>query len=669
MRQSLGATVTYRVMLAVTDFAHLALVFLLGRAIGFWCFEREDAGMSDIAKPSRRGVFKAGAGAAAALATLDEPLVATAAPKPGAASTTLSPTPFGQPTEKRSVPGVRIDAPPGERPAGWGRQSRSEVLARNGIVATSQSLAAQAGVRILAEGGTAADAAVATAAVLGLVEEVSASIGGDSFALHYNAEERKLYGLNSAGWAPAAWNRQYFARRGHTASNGMPYRGIDSATVPGAVEGWDQLRRRFGRKDFSVLLAPAVELAEHGFGLTERVHDAWSSTVELLRKDPDSAHTFLIDGHVPPLYGIVRNPELARAYRLLQQQGKQAFYRGAIAEAIVAKSSRVGGAMRRADLAEFAAEWVDPIAIDYHGYRMHQLPAPNQGFAALIMLNIIKQFAPVLGYDLTELGPRSPMFWHLLIEAKKLAYDDLNRYNGDPRFAHVPIEQLLAEQHGANLCQRIDPNRAHPPKVPGAINSGTVYLTTADRWGNMTSFIYSNFDGFGSGITIPGYGFPLQNRGALFNLDPKTPNIVAPHKRPFHTLMPAFVTRQGQPVLSFGNMGGDEQPQAQALEMVFMINLGMNPQAATDAARFHHDQLDNTLELEPPLHHAVATELQHKGHKLSKPTSSGTGGYQAIHFTPERTGDWPAGTGHHGPVNGLYRAASDHRKDGAAIGW
>lgn len=564
---------------------------------------------------------------------------------------------------------MRIEAPRGDRPAGWGSQTRAEVLARNGVVATSQTLAARAGTQILAEGGTSADAAVATAAVLGLVEEVSASIGGDSFALHYSARDRQVHGLNSGGWAPAAWTPEYFARRGHTAKNGMPYTGIDSATVPGAVEGWDQLRKRFGSKDFASLLRPAIELAEHGFGLTERVHDAWSSTVDLLRKDPDSTRTFLREDQVPPLYGIFRNPDLARAYRALGRTGRDAFYRGEIADAIVAKSQRVGGAMNHADLAEFAAEWVDPISVDYHGYRMHQLPAPNQGFAALIMLNIIKQFGPVLGYDLAKLGPRSPMFWHLIIEAKKLAYDDLNRYNGDPRFTDIPFDMLLSDEHGAQLCRRIDPRRAHPPEVPGAINSGTVYLTAADRWGNMTSFIYSNFDGFGSGITVPGYGFPLQNRGALFNLDPKSPNIVAPRKRPFHTLMPAFVTKDGQPVLCFGNMGGGEQAQAQALELVFMINLGMNPQAATDAARFYHDQFNDSLELEPELHEAVGAELRDRGHKVAKPTSSGTGGYQAIHFTPERPGDWPAPSGPGGPVNGVYRAASDHRKDGVAIGW
>lgn len=354
---------------------------------------------------------------------------------------------------------------------------------------------------------------------------------------------------------------------------------------------------------------------------------------------------------------------------MLQSKGADAFYRGPIAQAIVDKSKKVGGAIRSEDLANFQAEWVEPLTVDYHGYQMHQLPPTTQGFAALIMLNVIKQITPVHGYDLARLGPRSPQFWHFVIEAKKLAYDDLNRYNGDPRFVDVPLDMLLSDEHGIELCRRIDPKRAHPPKVPGTTNSDTVYITTADRWGNMTSFIYSNFSNFGSGITITGFGFPLQNRGALFNLDPTSPNIVAPHKRPFHTLMPAFVTRNGRPVLSFGNMGGDEQAQAQALEMVYMINLGLNPQAATDAARFHHDQLTDQLELEPELHDLVGAQLAAMGHHLASPSSANMGGYQAIHFEPEKPGDWPASTGPNGPVNGVYRAASDHRKDGSAIGW
>lgn len=637
--------------------------------------------MSDRIRPSRRSVLKAG-GITVALATMGTTMSTVGAqsaaavtrtpagsPTATTGSPTLSDTPFGQPTASIPDPGSTITAVRGSRTSGWGSQTRSEVLARNGVVATSQSIAAQAGVRVLAEGGNSADAAVATAAMLGLVEELSASIGGDSFALHYSAADRKVYGLNSAGWAPAAWTPEYFSSRGYNAQTGMPSEGINSATVPGAVAGWEQLLKRFGRKGFATVLRPAIELAEQGFGITERIRSQWAGAVDKLRKDADSTDLFLIDGNAPALYSIFRNPDLARAYRAICAQGADAFYRGPIARAIVDKSKQLGGAITLEDLADFQPEWVEPLTADYHGYQVHQLPPSTQGFAVLIMLNIIKHITPVHGYDLAQLGPRSPLFWHFIIEAKKLAYDDLNRYNGDPRVVNVPLDMLLSDEHAIELCRQIDPKRAHPPRVPGAVNSDTVYITAADRWGNMTSFIYSNFSNFGSGVTIPGFGFPLQNRGALFNLDPASPNIVAPHKRPFHTLIPAFVTKDGRPVLSFGNMGGDEQAQAQALEIVYMINLGMNPQAATDAARFHHDQLTDQLELEPELHDLVGAQLSAMGHHLAPPSSVNMGGYQAIHFTPEKPGDWPASTGPNGPVNGVYRAASDHRKDGSAIGW
>jgi gamma-glutamyltranspeptidase/glutathione hydrolase len=297
------------------------------------------------------------------------------------------------------------------------------------------------------------------------------------------------------------------------------------------------------------------------------------------------------------------------------------------------------------------------------------MPPNAQGFATLVLLNILEQVEAVHGRSMHDLGPRSPLFWHILVEAKKLAFDELHRYNGDPRFVDVPLDRLLSKQLGERLCRKIDLDHATPPAERGAVNSGTVYLTTADRWGNMTSFIYSIYQHFGSGITVPGYGFPLHDRGALFNLDTDSPNVVAGHKRPFHTIIPAFVTKDGQPVVSFGNMGGAEQPQAQATELVNMINLGMNVQASVDAARFYHDQYENSLELEPQLDQLVGSQLAAKGHHLLEADSGDMGGYQAIHFTPEEAGQWPAGTGADGPVNGVYRAASDHRKDGLAIGW
>ena len=628
----------------------------------------DDAGRDG---PSRRSVLRTGgvAATAAAVAAGVPATGAAAAVHRGPSTAGASDTPFGTPTKGTPEPGANITAVRGDRAAGWRAQTRSEVVARNGVVATSQAIAAEAGLEILHAGGNSADAAVATAAVLGLVEPESAGIGGDMFAIHYSAEHRRLYALNSSGWSPRAWTPGYFRSRGYDAKTGMPNRGINAVTVPGAVDGWSELIRRFGRRDLAAALAPAIRHATEGFGITERIHHDWSGGAELLAKDPDSARTFLVDGKAPPLYSVFRNKDLAHAYRLLSAHGRDAFYTGEIGRAIVAKSERLGGALTRADLADFHAEWVDPVHTDYHGYRVHQVPPNTQGFAALIMLNILDRVPAVHGYDLAKLGPRSPMFWHLLVEAKKRAYDDLHRYNGDPRFVDVPLKRLLSKEHATELCRQIDPGHARPPKVPGAINSGTVYLTTADRWGNMTSFIYSVFSGFGSGITVPGFGFPLQNRGALFNLDPHSPNIVAPHKRPFHTLIPAFVTRNGRPVLSFGNMGGSEQPQAQVTELVNMIDLGMNPQAATDAARFSHDQLHDQLQLESELRALVGSSLAGKGHKVRQAEGGSMGGYQAIHFTPEKVNAWPGATSAHGPVNGVYRAGSDHRKDGAAVGW
>lgn len=565
--------------------------------------------------------------------------------------------------------GETIRAVRGSRSGGWEGQTRAEVLARNGVVTTSQPLAAQAGLQILQDGGNAADAAIAAAAVLGVVEPGSAGIGGDSFAIHYDAKTREFYGLNSAGWAPAQWSADYFRQQGRDTQNGMPHTGIDSVSVPGAVDGWDQLLRRFGSRDFRTVLEPAIRIAEEGFGVTEFIHATWKQKTSLLATNPDSAAVFLPSGAPPALYEVFRNPDLARAYRALQQGGRDAFYTGEIAHAILRKSAQLGGALTSDDLAEFRAEWVEPLRSDYHGYTVHQLPPPNQGFAMQLMLNILEEVPTVLGKNLATLGPRDPQFWHILVEAKKLAYSELHRHNGDPRFSTPPLSTLLSSSFAQELCKRIDLGRAHAPAVPGAAQGGTVLLESADRWGNMTSFIYSVYDGFGSGITVPGYGFTLHNRAALFNLDPTSPNSVAGRKRPFHTLMPAFLSKAGRPVLAFGNMGGDVQAQAQAVEAVYMIDLGYNPQAATDAARFRHDQLGDKLTLEPELDALIGDALRKLGHNLTPPSSSQMGGYQAIAYQPERPGDWPGSIGEGGPLNGVYRAASDHRKDGHAAGW
>ena len=569
-----------------------------------------------------------------------------------------SPTPFGEPTSENPNPSADITAVAGDRASNWGPQTRSEVLARNGVVATSHPLAAQAGLRMLQRGGNAADAAVAAAGVAAVVEPLSTNIGADMFALYWSAKDKRLYGLNASGWAPRAWTTEYFRRKGHDAQTGVPLRGPDSVTVPGAVDGWDQLLDRFGTMRFREVLAPAAKVAAHGFGLTEREHNDWKPWVEDLRVDPDTARTWLVNGDVPPLYGIFRNRGMARAFQVLRRKGRDAFYRGEIADAIVRKIRRGGGVMTKADLARFRSEWVKPIGTQYHGYDVWQTPPNSQGLAVLETLNILEVCAPRLGFDLKQLGPRSPRFWHLLVEAKKLAFADLHAYNADPRFSRVPVGRLTSKAYASTLCDRIDPDRASDPRTPPPPEQqgGTVYLTAADRWGNMVSFIYSIYYPFGAALTVPEYGFLLQNRGAGFSLDPSHPNVVEPRKRPFNTIIPGFVTKQGRPVLAFGNMGGPVQPQAQTVELVNMIDLGMNVQAAGDAARFSHDQPSNTLQLEPALYDLVGAQLAQMGHDV-RPGRGGdlvAGGYQAIHFRPFKR---------------VYRAGSDHRKDGHAVGW
>jgi gamma-glutamyltranspeptidase/glutathione hydrolase len=600
-----------------------------------------------------------------------------------AAGLGVSPTPFGTPTAEVTDPGRNIDAVRGDRLWAWTEQTRSEVLARHGVVATSQPLAAQAGLEMLRKGGTAADAAVATAAMLGLVEPHSAGIGGDMEAIYWSAKDRKLSALNAAGWAPSAWTPEYFRAKGLTE---VPSYGVDSVSVPGAVDGWSRFQKRFGKLSLAQALRPSIALARQGFGLTERIRGDWNSYdqfyVDMLRHDPESAAVFLRDGHVPPLYSIFRNPHLARAYELLAKRGPDAFYRGPIGRAIVERIQAGGGAMTMSDLSSFRSEWVKPISTSYKGYDVYETPPQTQGFATLEMLNIIEQCAPRLGYDLQALGAKSARFWHILIEAKRLAYADLLRYNGDPRFVHVPLDRLVSKGYAASLCSRIDLDHASSP-ASAARSAGpsltvkekgdTVYLVAADRWGNMASFIYSIYDYFGASVSVPGYGFPLNDRGSFFSLDPSSPGVVAPHKRPFLTIIPAFVTKDGEPLLAFGNMGGDTQAQAQATELVNMIDLGMNVQAAGDAARFHHGQSSGDVHLESKLYDLVGSQLAAKGHRVVRVQGDDDqfGGYQAVLFQRDPTLKRPRQGGIAGdpPVNGVYRAASDFRKDGQAVGW
>ncbi|OFW49253.1 MAG: gamma-glutamyltransferase [Acidobacteria bacterium RIFCSPLOWO2_12_FULL_68_19] len=582
-----------------------------------------------------------------------------------------SPHPFGIPTAEAPNPAERIETVPGLRAQGWSGQGRSEVLARHGVVATSDPLAAQAGLEILQKGGNAIDAAVAAGAVLDVTSQNDTGIGGDLFALVWSARDRKLYGLAAAGWAPAGWTPQFFRER--LGAGSVPGRGVNAATVPGAIAGYDALLTRFGTLTFKETFDRAARLADQGWALAERRHDDVLGAVGTLRADPESAEAFLVEGQAPRLYSIIRNPPLAAALRLMQQQGRHAFYRGEIAAAIVEKVQRHGGVMTRADLAEFEPEWVEPISTTYHGYDVFELPPPGQGMAALEMLNILEVCVPRLGFDLGRLGHTSPMYWHLLVEAKKLAYADLYAYNADPRFSQVPAARLLSKEHAATLCGRIDPNAASPPGAAARTDGGTIYLATADRWGNMVSLIHSVYSVYGSGMTVGRYGFVLHNRGAGFSLDPRSPNLVAPHKRPFHTIIAGFVMKDGLPLMAFGNMGGSVQPETHAQHMINLVDLGMNVQMTSDAARFTHSQGSNLLSLEASLFGLVGTALRAKGHTVQPVDGGAVGGYQGILFTrdprlPEPTLDRRSITDDL-PVNGIYRAGSDHRKDGQAVGW
>jgi gamma-glutamyltranspeptidase / glutathione hydrolase len=582
-----------------------------------------------------------------------------------------SPNAFGTPSPDRPSPASSIETVPGSRAQGWLGQGRSELLARHGIVATSDPLAAQAGLDIMRQGGNAIDAAVAAGAVLDVTSQNDTGIGGDLFALIWSAKDKKLYALNSAGWAPAAWTREFFTEKLGVQS--VPASGVNATTVPGAVSGYDAMLKRFGTLTFKETFERAARIAEEGWGQAERRHFDLVSTAPGLIDDPDSRRTFLIEDRAPSLYSIIRNPALAKALRLLQRDGRGAFYRGDIAAAIVEKVEKNGGVMSRRDLAEFESEWVEPISTNYHGYDVFELPPPGQGFAALEMLNILEVCVPKLGFDLATLGPANPMYWHLMVEAKKLAYADLLGHNADPKFAKVPLDRLLSKEYAASLCGKINPEAASKIGAPEVPDGGTIYLTTADRWGNMVSLIHSIYSEYGSGATVGPYGFVLQNRGVGFSLDPRSPNVVAPRKRPFHTIIAGFVMQDGRPLMTFGNMGGTVQPETHAQHMVNLIDHGMNVQMTTDAARFSHSQAANVVRLEANLFELVGAALRAKGHEVSAVTGGAVGGYQGILFTrdpslPEPTFDRRSIT-EDLPVNGVYRAGSDHRKDGQAVGW
>jgi len=582
-----------------------------------------------------------------------------------------SKTPFGVPSTDTPQPGSTIKAAPGSRAQGWLQQGRSEVLARHGMVATSDPLAAEAGLEILRQGGNAIDAAVATGAMLDVTSQNDTGIGGDLFALVYVAKEKKLYALNSAGWAPKGWTPEFFTNT--LKATRVPNNGVNAATVPGAVAGYDALMSRFGTMTFKQTFERAARVADEGWGIAERRHNDLRSAVNGLKNDPDSKQIFLDGEQAWPLYSVIRNPNLSKALRLIQAKGRDGFYKGEIAQAIVDKVKSGSGVMSLEDLAEFQPEWIEPISTNYHGYDVFELPPPGQGFAALEMLNILEVCVPKLGYNLTDLGPSDPMKWHLLVEAKKLAYSDLLSKNGDPKFSNVPVKELISKEHAASLCGHIDPTKAGKPGIAGGTEGGTIYLTTADRWGNMVSLVHSVFSVYGSRATVGPYGFVLHNRGSAFSLDPKSPNIVAPRKRPFHSIIAGFVMKDGAPLMTFGNMGGSVQPETHAQHMVNLIDHGMNVQMTTDAARFTHNQNSNQLSLEAALFDLVGAALKAKGHDVRSVNGGAVGGYQGILFTrdarlpaPLFDASWARDDR---PVNGIYRGGSDHRKDGQAVGW
>jgi gamma-glutamyltranspeptidase/glutathione hydrolase len=576
------------------------------------------------------------------------------------------------------------DAVRGDRASGWRAQGRAEVMAQHGVVTTSQPLAAQAGLQVLMKGGNAIDAAVATAAVLNVVEPMNTGLAGDLFAIIYVAKEKKLYTLNASGMAASGATPEHFAELGYHADpanfgpgSGMPTYGILPVTVPGSAWGWGEVLRRFGTMSFKDVLAPAIDYAENGFPISERIANDWVMPKALpLRNcctelDPDSVKTWYIDGKQPVAGQIFRNPDLAKTLRLVARDGSDAFYKGEIAKAIVAKSTALGGTMTLDDLANYKGEWVEAAASDYHGFTLNELPPPSQAWGTNLILNILDACVPkwAPGQTLASLGPRSPKYWHFLVESKKLAYADLFRYNADPNFVKIPLQMLLSKAHAQDQCAKVDPDHASPTGLGSRADASgdTIVLSTADAEGNMVSWVNSNYAGFGSGVTVPGYGFILHNRGALFSLSATSPNLIAPHKRPFNTLSAGFVMNGDTPLMTILLMGGDMQAQGHAQTLVNIFDLSANLQAATDMARFHHAQVPNRLDLESNLYDLVGKDLAKMGHQIASVNGGPVGGFQSILFTPLPAGSQPAGDAPR--VNGYYRAGSDHRKDGEAVGW
>ena len=521
------------------------------------------------------------------------------------------------------------------------------VVSRHGICATSQALASEAGARILREGGSAADAAIAANAVLGVVEPMMNGIGGDLFAIYWEAKTGRLTGINGSGPAPRELSPAALGRLGMVT---MPEAGIHAVTVPGAVDGWAKMHERFGRLPWRRVLEPAIAYAQEGFPVSEVVAALWASPAVLMKLDlnPAAGRVFLKDGLAPREGELFRNPGLARAYRLLAEEGPAAFYAGEIAAAILRTSQALGGAMSAEDLAGYAAEWVEPISVDYRGWKVYELPPNGQGLAVLQMLNIMESFAAEPD------GAGSAAELHKRIEAMKLAYADAWRYNADPRNSRIPLRGLLSKDYGHLRARAIDPTRANPGVRPGLpASSDTVYLAVVDREGNIASWIQSIYAGFGSGIVADGMGFTLQNRGAGFTLDPEHPNVLAGGKRPYHTIIPGFMERGGAHV-GFGIMGGVNQPMAHAQFVSNVVDYGMNLQKALEAPRFFRGSptgCDVSIEARVP--GKVLEALGKMGHEIS--------------VRPEYSQEMGRGQAVlHDAETGTNFGASDPRSDGAA---
>ena len=501
-----------------------------------------------------------------------------------------------------------------------GLAGRSVTIAPHGMVCAAHPLAVQIGLDVLKSGGNAVDAAIAVNAALGLMEPMSNGLGGDLFAIVWDAKTQKLYGLNASGRSPYAATRAYFAKRG---LKEIPEKGPLSWSVPGCADGWDELRKKFGTKSFAELLGPAIRYAEEGVPVPEVIGGYWKSAERALQRDPGSSRIFLIDGRAPKIGEVFKNPALAATYREIAKGGRDAYYKGPIAAKLVAFSQKVGGLFALKDFADHTSTWVDPVSTNYRGYDVYELPPNGQGIAALQMLNVLE------GYDLKKMGPTSPDYWHLLVEAKKLAFADRARFYADIEFEKVPVKELIAKSYAEQRRKLIQTDKALSDVEPGDPKLGgadTTYFCVVDKDRNCVSMIQSNYSGFGSGVIPPDLGFGLQNRGTLFALDEKHPNRLEPHKRPFHTIIPAMALKDGKPWLVFGVMGGDMQPQGHVQVLCNLIDFGMNVQAAGEAPRVEHRfsatptgrpaRGVGVVMAERGLPADVVTALEKRGHKI-----------------------------------------------------